>query len=112
MQHGLAVWGDAMSNALPYYPVRYDEDVYDANGNIEHEAGEYFLWFDEWGGTKNPVAVRELKEWKTTEDRSISNAQLIYSPMANLNLKVSGGLTTSTSARTSSTPAPCPSQRN
>ena len=31
-----------MSNALPYYPVRYDEDVYDANGNIEHEAGEYF----------------------------------------------------------------------
>ncbi|MGB2190279.1 MAG: TonB-dependent receptor plug domain-containing protein, partial [Flavobacteriales bacterium] len=83
--------GDAMSNALPYYPVRYDEDVYDANGNIEHEAGEYFLWFDEWGGTKNPVAVRELKKWKTTEDRSISNAQLIYSPIANLNLKVSGG---------------------
>ncbi len=83
--------GDAMSNALPYYPVQYDETEYDANGNVAHEAGEYFLWFDEWGGTKNPVAVRELKKWKTTEDRSISNAQLIYSPLSNLNLKVSGG---------------------
>jgi hypothetical protein len=58
---------------------------------VTNEAGEYFLWFDEWGGTKNPVAVRELKKWKTTEDRSISNAQLIYSPLQNLNLKVSGG---------------------
>lgn len=83
--------GDAMSNALPYYPVRYEETEYDANGNVTHEAGEYFLWFDEWGGTKNPVAVRELKKWKTTEDRSISNAQLIYSPLNNFNIKVSGG---------------------
>ena len=69
------------------------------------------FWFDEWGGTKNPVAVRELKKWKTTEDRSISNAQLIYSPIANLNLKVAAVSTTSTSARTYSTPVPCPSQR-
>ena len=38
--------GDAMSNALPYYPVQYDETEYDANGNVAHEAGEYFLWFD------------------------------------------------------------------
>jgi TonB-linked SusC/RagA family outer membrane protein len=83
--------GDAMANALPYYPVQYAEDQVDANGNVTNEAGEYFLWFDEWGGTKNPVAVRELKKWKTTEDRSISNAQLIYSPLQNLNLKVSGG---------------------
>ena len=83
--------GDAMANALPYYPVQYNEDELDANGNLMHEAGEYFLWFDEFGGTKNPVAVRELKKWKTTEDRSISNAQLIYSPLKNLNLKASGG---------------------
>jgi hypothetical protein len=83
--------GDAMSNALPFYPVQYAQDEIDANGNVTNEAGEYFLWFDEWGGTKNPVAVRELKKWKTTEDRSISNAQLIYSPIENLNLKVSGG---------------------
>ena len=83
--------GDAMANALPYYPVEYAQDELDANGNVAHEAGEYFLWFDEWGGTKNPVAVRELKKWKTTEDRSISNAQVIYSPIKNLNLKASGG---------------------
>ena len=83
--------GDAMANALPYYPVQYDEDVVDANGNITHAAGEYFLWFDEWGGTKNPVAIRELKKWKTTEDRSISNAQLILSPAKDLHVKLSGG---------------------
>lgn len=83
--------GDAMSNALPYYPVRYEEDVLDANGNVAHSAGEYFLWFDEWGGTKNPVAIRELKKWKTTEDRSISNAQLILTPIEDLHVKLSGG---------------------
>ena len=82
--------GDAMSNALPYYPVRYENDVIEG-GDTLHRAGEYFLWFDEWGGSKNPVAVRELKKWRTTEDRSISNAQLIFTPADNLHVKFSGG---------------------
>lgn len=83
--------GDAMSNALPYYPVRYLEDQVDANGTVTNEAGEYFLWFDEWGSTKNPVAVRELKQWKNTEDRSINNAQLVLTPLKDLHVKLSGG---------------------
>ncbi len=83
--------GDAMSNALPYYPVRYESDVLGDNGDTLHQAGEYFLWFDEWGGTKNPVAVRELKQWRTTESRSISNLQLIYRLADGLHFKASGG---------------------
>ena len=83
--------GDAMSNALPYYPVYYDEDVISNGGDTLHRAGDYFLWFDEWGGTKNPTAVRELKKWRTTENRSISNAQVILSPMEDLHFKLSGG---------------------
>lgn len=83
--------GDAMSNALPYYPVRYDEDVISNGGDTLHREGDYFLWFDEWGGTKNPTAVRELKKWRTTEDRSISNAQVIISPVEDLHIKLSGG---------------------
>lgn len=83
--------GDAMSNALPYYPIRYAEDELDANGIVLNEANEYFLWFDEWGGSKNPVAVRQLKQWKNTEDRSINNAQLILTPWNDFHLKFSGG---------------------
>lgn len=83
--------GDAMSNALPYYPIRYAEDELDANGIVLNEADEYFLWFDEWGGSKNPVAVRQLKQWKNTEDRSINNAQLILTPWDDFHLKFSGG---------------------
>jgi TonB-linked SusC/RagA family outer membrane protein len=83
--------GDAMSNALPYYPIRYAEDELDANGIVLNEADEYFLWFDEWGGSKNPVAVRQLKQWKNTEDRSINNAQLILTPWNDFHLKFSGG---------------------
>jgi TonB-linked SusC/RagA family outer membrane protein len=83
--------GDAMSNALPYYPVRYEEDVISNGGDTLHQAGDYFLWFDEWGGTKNPTAVRELKKWRTTENRSISNAQIIMSPLEDLHFKLSGG---------------------
>jgi len=83
--------GDAMSNALPYYPVYYDEAEISAGGDTLHQAGEYFLWFDEWGGTKNPTAVRELKRWRSTENRSINNVQVIVNPIEDLNIKVSGG---------------------
>ena len=68
--------GDAMSNALPFYPVTQGDD--------------YFLWQDEFGGTKNPVAYRESKVWKNTEDRSISNVMAILSPSKDFNVKLSG----------------------
>lgn len=70
--------GDAMSNALPFYPV--------------YQGDDYFLWRDEFGGTKNPVAYRETKVWKNTEDRSISNLMVILSPIKNFNIKLSGSL--------------------
>lgn len=78
--------GDAMSVALPYYPVQYQEDELDENGNVLHEEGDYFLFYG-----KNPVAVRELKKWRSTEDRSINNASLMITPIENLTLKLSGG---------------------
>lgn len=50
--------GQAMSTALPIYPV------YDSVGN-------YF-------SGDNPVKTQELKKWRTTELRSINNIQLDY----------------------------------
>ena len=50
-----------------------------------------YLYQDEWGGTKNPVAVRESKTWVTTEDRSINNASIILTPTDKLFIKGSGG---------------------
>jgi TonB-dependent starch-binding outer membrane protein SusC len=51
--------GSAMSTALPIYPV------YDSLGN-------YFQ------GGDNPVRIQELKRWRTTELRTINNAELNY----------------------------------
>ena len=39
-------FGEAMSRALPIYPVRYSEDEYDADGNVIASAGDY--WLKEW----------------------------------------------------------------
>ncbi|MES2559275.1 MAG: TonB-dependent receptor [Bacteroidota bacterium] len=50
--------GQAMSTALPIYPV-YDS------------VGKYFTG-------DNPVRTQELKKWRTTEIRSINNIQLDY----------------------------------
>jgi TonB-linked SusC/RagA family outer membrane protein len=57
--------GAAMSTALPIYPIRNPD-------------GSYFI-----GGT-NPVRLRELKEWRTRELRSISGITLTYNPAKNL----------------------------
>lgn len=78
--------GDAMSTALPYYPIQYEEDELDAEGNVVHEAGEYFLF-----SGKNPVAVQNLKKWRNTEDRSINNLSFMLTPIKNLTVKLSGG---------------------
>lgn len=83
--------GDAMSNALPYYPVYRTDTLFNADGTIQALPGDYYLYQDEWGGTKNPVAVRESKTWITTENRSINNASIILTPKDNLFIKGSGG---------------------
>ncbi|MEM7368107.1 MAG: SusC/RagA family TonB-linked outer membrane protein [Bacteroidota bacterium] len=61
-------FGAAISTALPIYPIK------DQNGD----------WFNIYG---NPVAQRELQDWKTQEWRSINNFQLTYKPINNLNIK-------------------------
>ena len=35
--------------------------------------------------------MRELKRWRSTENRSINNVQVIVNPIEDLNIKVSGG---------------------
>ena len=77
--------GSAMSTALPYYGIRYEEDVLDDDGNVIHEAGDFIT---QW---TNPVAAQELKKWRTTEDRSINNLSLMLTPVEDLIIKVGGG---------------------
>jgi TonB-linked SusC/RagA family outer membrane protein len=55
-------FGAAMSTALPIYPI------YDTTGNF---------WRPGNGGI-NPVAVRKLKDWRTTENRTINNFKASY----------------------------------
>ncbi len=84
--------GDAMSNALPYYPVYHQDTTFDASGNVVNKPGDYFYWKDEWGGSKNPVAMRELRRWANVESRLINTGRLIYNPMKNLFVIATGGL--------------------
>ncbi|WNJ19239.1 TonB-dependent receptor [Pontibacter sp. G13] len=63
--------GFAQSTALPIFPVT------DENGD----------WFNLYG---NPVAQRELKDWRTLELRSINNVKIAYSPVKDLNISASG----------------------
>ncbi len=50
--------GEAMSTALPYFPV------YDSTGT------DYFMWNN---GYSNPVAYRELRKWVNVDKRVITN---------------------------------------
>lgn len=61
-------FGAAISTALPIFPIK------DENGD----------WFNIYG---NPVAQRELQDWKTQEWRSINNFQLTYKPTKNLQIR-------------------------
>lgn len=85
--------GDAMSNSLPFYPIQYDQNVYENDTTLLHEEGEYFIYRDEFGGPKNPVGYRkDFKAWRNTENRSINNVRVLINPMKNLNIVASGGL--------------------
>ncbi len=79
--------GNAMSTALPFYPVTWDQDVFDEDGELQHAEGDYFIW----SGGQNPVAYQNLRRWRNTEDRSINNLTLLYTPIENLTIKASGG---------------------
>jgi len=84
--------GDAMSNALPYYPVYHQDTVFSSAGDVVNKPGDFFYWRDEFGGTKNPVAYREQLKWVTVEDRMINTGRLIYMPAKNLFVIATGGL--------------------
>ncbi|QNR25618.1 SusC/RagA family TonB-linked outer membrane protein [Croceimicrobium hydrocarbonivorans] len=77
--------GAAMSTALPYYPVKWDR-YYVSAGDTVARPGDWFLQ-----GT-NPVAQRELKDWRITDLRSINNAKITYSPLKNFTILASGSL--------------------
>ncbi|MFY7947273.1 MAG: SusC/RagA family TonB-linked outer membrane protein [Bacteroidia bacterium] len=55
-------FGAAMSTALPIYPI------YDTSG----------AFWRPGAGNLNPVAVRKLKDWRTTENRTINNFKATY----------------------------------
>lgn len=77
--------GAAMSTALPYYPVTWDR-YYVSAGDTVARPGDYFTQ-----GT-NPVAQRELKDWRITDLRSINNAKVTYRPMKNFTILASASL--------------------
>src|SRR5690606_33551654 len=76
--------GDAMSTALPYFPIFYEDTVF-SGGNILHLPGDYF------SDGANPVRKRELQDWRTTELRSINNISLEYKPISKLFVNVYAG---------------------
>ena len=68
-------FGEAMSKALPIYPIYYESDEFDDDGNLVANAGDYWL---KGGINLNPVAQRDLKDWTALEDRSINNVTMNY----------------------------------
>ncbi len=79
--------GAAMSTALPYFPVYWDEELLQSRGDTEHKPGDFYLADNI---NNNPVAARELKTWRTRELRSISSVNLTYAPMERLTFLISG----------------------
>jgi TonB-linked SusC/RagA family outer membrane protein len=75
-------FGSAMSTALPIYPIYYDKDVFNDDGVLIHKKGDYFLPSNDIG--RNPVAMRELRDWETTERRTINSLALELNPIKDL----------------------------
>jgi TonB-linked SusC/RagA family outer membrane protein len=82
--------GAAMSTALPIYPIYWDSlQIANPNNgefNIDTltgdtipyaQSGDYWL---EAGANNNPVASRELRNWRTVDNRIITNAKVIWAP--------------------------------
>jgi TonB-linked SusC/RagA family outer membrane protein len=77
-------YGAALSTALPIYPIFYEEDVYNEQGDLLHRAGDYFI------GGPNPVRDRELKDRRQIEQRTLNNVYLQVEPVKNLTLRAEG----------------------
>ncbi len=69
--------GDAMSGALPIYPVKVDPATNSGN--------PYFF------KGANPVRTNDNTDWRTLDTRSITNLYLNYSPVKDLTLRLGGG---------------------
>jgi len=50
--------GDAMSNALPYYPVYHTDTTFNAAGEVVNKPGDYFYWRDEFGNVKKSSCLQ------------------------------------------------------
>jgi TonB-linked SusC/RagA family outer membrane protein len=81
--------GAAMSQALPIYPIYYSEDVLDDNGEVIHSKGDFWVPANNSQGA-NPLRQMSLKQWQSTELRSINNLRLNYSPIKNFNVALTG----------------------
>lgn len=80
--------GAAMSTALPYYPIYWDEELILSKGDpAVNQPGDYYL---DNGINNNPVAAREMVTWRTREVRSISTINLNYNPIERLSFVLSG----------------------
>lgn len=81
-QRVLAAWaggiGDAMSSALPIFPIYKDPATNDGN--------PYFF------NGANPVRSEENTDWRTLDTRWISNVYLNYTPIKDLTIRVGGSL--------------------
>lgn len=81
--------GSAMSTALPIYPIYWDQyNVSDA-GDTLNRPGDYWL---QAGINNNPVAQRELKDWRYTDLRAVNNVKVTYSPFKNFNVLASASM--------------------
>lgn len=69
-------FGEAMSTALPYFPV-YNPD------------GTYYTWNN---GYSNPVMWREERPWEYIEDRALINIGLNYAIKKDLNLRYTANI--------------------
>lgn len=69
-------FGAAMSTALPIYPI------YDTSG----------AFWRPGAGSLNPVAVRKLKDWRTTENRMINNFRATYKISDKWNITAFGAM--------------------
>jgi TonB-linked SusC/RagA family outer membrane protein len=82
--------GAAMSTALPIYPIYYENDVLNDDGKVIHKAGDFFLPSNDI--SRNPVANRELRDWQTTENRSINSLSLELNPIKDLYFNGTGSI--------------------
>src|SRR5690606_9022246 len=71
--------GAARGTALPIYPIYYEKDVLNDDGLVIHKAGDYFLPSNDI--SRNPVAMRELRDWRSRETRTLNNISLEIQPI-------------------------------